>query len=202
MVVFYNCIAVLGKGILIKQYLFTFSENSRTESFGVCWVPWNFSQLKFFDTKRTVEFRVMEIATLVVPWNIRYRVRLVPRSSDQKRTFLFTANNYFLRMRSDCSTWKLLRAQLTPLYSANLGEYAKLRALIRGVSMACPKVGFSLPRKKSESGKIRCLTRGGHVACHEARYLRTCPYSQRIRVRIVWFPDHDTRCFTQCCEAE
>lgn len=36
MVVFYNCIAVLGKGILIKQCLFTFSENSRTESFGVC----------------------------------------------------------------------------------------------------------------------------------------------------------------------
>ena len=57
---------------------------------------------------------------------------------------------------------------------------------------------FSLIRKKSELGKIRFLTRGGHVAFHGTWYSWICPYSQRIRVRIVGFPGHDTSFFTQC----
>ena len=59
---------------------------------------------------------------------------------------------------------------------------------------------MSLPRKKSDSEKIRFLTRGGHVTFHGTRYSRICPYCRRIRVRIVGFPGHDTSFFTQCLE--
>ena len=63
--------------------------------------------------------------------------------------------------------------------------------------MTYPDIGFPMTRVKSESERIRFLTRGGHVACLGTRYVRVCPYSRRIRVRIVWFQHHDTPLFTQ-----
>ena len=57
---------------------------------------------------------------------------------------------------------------------------------------------FHVTRVKSESERMRFLTRGGHTECLWTRYVRVCPYSQRIRVRIVWFQHRDTPHFTQC----
>ena len=37
--------------------------------------------------------------------------------------------------------------------------------MTRGVSMTCPDIGYSMPRKKFDSGKIRVLILNVHAAC-------------------------------------
>ena len=132
---------------------------------------------------------------MVVPWKIvlEYRsIRLVPwnfGTGTPSETIITTVEKTTFRSlrktRKELADRVLLYGTL--LFAANLKVhvYGNFRASTRRVSMTYPDIGFPKTRVKSESERIRLLTRGGQVACLGTRYVRVCPYSRRIRVRIV-----------------
>ena len=138
-----------------------------------------------------VENRVLEYWPIrLVPWNFGTRIpsetvltveKTIFRKTRKKDTILLAARSYTVRH-----------------YLQQIWKYKEISGSLHAAFQWHPDIGFSMPRVKYELERIQFLTLGGHVACLGTRYVRVCPYSRRIRVRIVWFQLRDTPYFTQC----
>ena len=104
----------------------------------------------------------------VVSWDFVWENLAIERRIVQIR---FNEESYRVQCVSRI-TWRVCG---TSVFSANLGEKINIMTLVRCVSMTCPEIWFSMPRKKSESEQLRIRPPNVHVTCLDrgtSRYVR------------------------------
>ena len=135
----------------------------------------------------TVKFRLLEYRPIrLVPWNFGTRI-LIETVLTVEKTIFRKAQFYRPRAR--------VRHAIICGKSESIRKFRGLHT----PHFHWPILTSDFPyHGLSPNWNEYSISLGGHVACLGTRYVRVCPYSRRIRVRIVWFQLRDTPYFTQC----